>query len=159
MAHTALQVANKIIAKGSELGKQYTPMQLIKLTYIAHGWMLGLFNESLFDDKVEAWKFGPVIPELYHQIKSYRNNPITAPIPDVGESEFKENELRVIDYVLKAYENFDGVDLSRITHATGTPWDDTYFHDGGWYENVEIPTVLIQKHYKKLYEEKVGLSD
>lgn len=159
MTHTALQVANKIIARGNELGKQYTPMQLIKLTYIAHGWMLGLFNQSLFDDAVEAWKFGPVIPELYHSIKSYRNNEITAPIPDVKDTEFTENERKVIDYVLKTYENFDGVDLSRITHAKGTPWDDTYFHDGGWYENVEIPTVLIQKHYKKLYEEKIGLND
>lgn len=155
MAHTALQVANKIIAIGNEQGKQFTPMQLIKLTYIAHGWMLGLFDRSLFEDKVEAWKFGPVIPSLYHSIKSYRNSPITAPIPDVSKAEFNENELKVIDYVLRAYEQFDGVDLSRITHAVGTPWDQTYPHgEGSWY-NFDIPNVLIQNHYKKLYEDKV----
>lgn len=156
MAHTALQVANKIIAKGNELGKQYTPMQLIKLTYIAHGWMLGLFDRSLFEDKVEAWKFGPVIPELYHSIKSYRNSPITAPIPDVANSNFEQDELRVIDYVLKAYEQFDGVDLSQITHAKGTPWDQTYPHGEGSWHNFTIPNTLIQNHYKKLYVDKVG---
>lgn len=157
MAHTALQVANKIIAKGNELGKQYTPMQLIKLTYIAHGWMLGLFDRSLFEDKVEAWKFGPVIPELYHNIKSYRNNPITAPIPDVANVTFERNELRVIDYVLKAYEQFDGVDLSKITHAKGTPWDQTYPHGENSWDNFSIPNILIQNHYKKLYEDKAGV--
>lgn len=155
MTHTALQVANKIIARGNDLGKQYTPMQLIKLTYIAHGWMLGLFNQSLFDDVVEAWKFGPVIPELYHSIKSYRNNEIIAPIPDVKDTEFTNNELKVIDYVLKTYEKFDGVDLSRITHAKGTPWDQTYPHNEGSWHNFSIPNTLIQNHYKKLYEDKV----
>lgn len=155
MAHTALQVANKIIAKGNELGKKYTPMQLIKLTYIAHGWMLGLFDRSLFDDKVEAWKFGPVIPELYHSIKAYRNNPITAPIPDVEEATFQEDELKVIDYVLKAYADFDGVDLSKITHAKGTPWEQTYPNEPSWH-NFTISTPLIQNHYKKLYREMVG---
>lgn len=157
MTHTALQVANKIIAKGNELGKQYTPMQLIKLTYIAHGWMLGLFDRSLFEDKVEAWKFGPVIPELYHNIKSYRNNPITAPIPDVSDVSFERDELRVIDYVLKAYEQFDGVDLSKITHAKGTPWDQTYPHGENSWDNFYIPNILIQNHYKKLYEDKAGV--
>lgn len=154
MAHTALQVANKIIADGEKLGKKYTPMQLIKLVYIAHGWMLGLFNRSLFSDDVEAWKFGPVIPELYQSIKAYRNNPITAIIPDVPMASFDNDEKKVIDYVLKAYEKFDGIDLSRITHAKGTPWDETYSHSDIVFYNHSIPNTLIQNYYKKLYEER-----
>ena len=159
MTHTALQVANELIKKGQQQHKKFTPMQLIKLTYIAQGWMLGLFAKSLFDDRIEAWKYGPVIPSLYQKIKAYRNSEIDALIPDVTPAEFNYDENRVIDYVIKAYENFDGVDLSRITHAKGTPWDETYCRDEGWYENFEIPPVLIQKHYQQLYKKKVGLDE
>ncbi|MDV8155179.1 Panacea domain-containing protein [Acinetobacter bereziniae] len=155
MAHSVLQVANKIIEIGGQQGMQFTPMQLIKLTYIAHGWMLGLFDRSLFDESVEAWKFGPVIPKLYHQVKAYRNSNITAPIVDVPETTFNNEELKVLDYVVKAYKEFDGVDLSRITHAEGTPWDQTYPHNVTTWHNYQIPNTLIQNHYKKLFKEKV----
>jgi hypothetical protein len=44
-------------------------MQVQKLVYIAHGWMLGLASEPLVDREPEAWERGPVFPSLREHIK------------------------------------------------------------------------------------------
>ena len=52
----------------------------MKRVYIAHGFSLAINKESLLDkrfDKVEAWKYGPVIPSVYHSFKQYKADPIT----------------------------------------------------------------------------------
>ena len=56
-------------------------MKLQKLAYFAHGWNLAIRNTPLINESVEAWKFGPVIPSLYHDVKGYGMEPITAKIP------------------------------------------------------------------------------
>src|SRR5713226_3390078 len=73
-------VANELIRLASEDGKSLTPLQIIKLTYIAHGWMLGLYQRPLVVDQIEAWKYGPVIPDLYHAMKDYGSGYVTRPL-------------------------------------------------------------------------------
>ncbi|MDC4872757.1 DUF4065 domain-containing protein, partial [Acinetobacter baumannii] len=101
---SALQVANKIIESGKNKNppQYYTPMQLLKLVYIAHGWMLALFNRPLFNEKVEAWKYGPVIPELYEAVKHYKANPVKE-LSVNSDDAFDIQEQGVIDYVINAY--------------------------------------------------------
>ena len=53
-----------------------SPMKLQKLVYFAHGWHLAIHNRPLVNEQVEAWKFGPVFSDLYHQIKSFGNEKI-----------------------------------------------------------------------------------
>lgn len=36
-------------------------MQVNKLSYLSYGFVLAIKNEKLFNDKVEAWRYGPVI--------------------------------------------------------------------------------------------------
>ena len=66
-----IAVANFFIQKSIETGLEVTPMKLLKLVYIAHGWSLGLFGEPLIDEAVVAWTYGPVIPDLYKVLKDY----------------------------------------------------------------------------------------
>ncbi len=46
-------------------------MKLLKITYIAHGFYLGMKQRSLFENNVQAWQYGAVIPDLYHVIKRF----------------------------------------------------------------------------------------
>ena len=72
MPYDAATVANRFIELAeSDSGRRLTPMQLIKLTYIAHGFSLAIKNRPLLDESVEAWRYGPVIPSLYRKLKSY----------------------------------------------------------------------------------------
>src|SRR4051794_28085835 len=53
-----------------------TPMKVLKLVYIAHGWVLSSADAPLISESVQAWKFGPVIPSLYHYFKRYGASPV-----------------------------------------------------------------------------------
>jgi uncharacterized phage-associated protein len=150
MAHTALQVANKILSLGKDKGLSFTQMQLLKLVYIAHGWMLGAYDEPLITDEVQAWKYGPVIPDLYSKLKIFGSSKIPLSSLTNGEEDvFTENEEDTINFILEVYGDSSAAKLSRITHLSNTPWSTVYNADG-WAE--KIPDSLIRDHYKDLYK-------
>src|SRR5580704_12809669 len=45
------------------------PLRLQKLLYYVQGWSLALRGRPAFDDEIEAWTLGPVVPEIYRQFK------------------------------------------------------------------------------------------
>ncbi|MCS1417467.1 MAG: hypothetical protein M2R46_05222 [Verrucomicrobia subdivision 3 bacterium] len=126
-----------------------TPMQLIKLVYIAHGWMLGIHGRSLISEHVEAWKYGPVIPSTYRRYKSFRGSKITRE-PIDRTKDFTEEQSEHIQEVVDAYLEYSGIVLSAITHQEGTPWEVTCREFG---DGCIIPNEVIKRHYKKLAAE------
>ena len=78
MAHSARAVAIEFIRQGVDAGN---PLQIMKLVYLAHGWMLALYADPLVEDTFEAWRYGPVVDALYQAMKGYRADPVTQPIP------------------------------------------------------------------------------
>jgi uncharacterized phage-associated protein len=55
--HSSINVAKWFVDKAAKEGKTLTPLQLMKLVYIAHGWMLGTYGRPLIKDRIEAWKY------------------------------------------------------------------------------------------------------
>lgn len=144
--HSSVAVADRFLTLAKARGKLFTPMQLLKLVYIAHGWMLGLYGRPLIQDKVEAWQYGPVIPKLYNAIRHFKSDPVVGPLgretPDlspVAES--------VIAQTLEIYGDKTGPALSRLTHMPGGPWD-TVYERGDFGTN--IPNDIIEDHYTQL---------
>ena len=146
--HDSRQIANWFIDAANEQGNVLTPMQLLKLVYIAHGWMLGLYGRPLIGDKIEAWKYGPVIPRLYHAIKHCKDRPVTNHIT-AEELEFAEIETDLLKQVYEAYGTESGIELSRLTHMKGTPWELVYEPQ---YTHIPISNDIIEQHYKTLAE-------
>ncbi|HHW4679552.1 MAG TPA: Panacea domain-containing protein [Xylella sp.] len=70
-------IANYFLCRASQQGRALTPIQIIKLVYIAHGWHLGFRKEPLINEPVEAWRHGPVIRSLYGKVKKYGSSGIT----------------------------------------------------------------------------------
>lgn len=139
-------VANRFLDLARERGDAVTPMQLLKLVYIAHGWMLGLHGKPLIRDEVEAWQYGPVIPKLYNAIRRFRSQPVEGSLGTDG----KKLDVTEDDIVCQVYEIYgkkSGPALSRLTHQKGSPWDTVYEH--GTYGTV-IPNDLIEDHYATL---------
>ena len=80
MKDNALSMANYFIELAQKDGHEIRPLRLMKLVYIAHGFMLAMLDRSVLNprfDRVEAWKYGPVIPSVYHSFKGYGASPIT----------------------------------------------------------------------------------
>jgi uncharacterized phage-associated protein len=148
-------VANFFIQKSIDTGIEVTPMKLLKLVYIAHGWSLGLLDQPLIDNEVQAWKYGPVIEDLYHELKGYGRDRVTKRItkldwdgimphihtPTIAEDD--ELTRKLLNKVWDAYGNLSGLGLSAITHKDGTPWSLT--SPGGIIAN-----DLIKAHYRDL---------
>jgi uncharacterized phage-associated protein len=150
MAHV-IDVADAILKIAKEHGKALTPLQLMKLVYIAHGWSLAIRGVDLFPDTIEAWKYGPVIPTLYQATKSYGRSPI--PLDRVGDEPVNLDAATVafLKDVFNKYGNMSGYSLSQLTHKPGTPWAQVY-EDGVF--NIDIPDDIIEAHYKSLLNER-----
>jgi uncharacterized phage-associated protein len=149
--YSAIDVANAFFELAKKDGVPLTNMQLQKLVYIAHGWSLALYDTGLFEEEVQAWEWGPVIPKLYNKLKKYGAGFVTEPIPN-AESSYDGglSELALIKRVWAAYGKFSGPKLSAITHIDGTPWSQVWHSRP--YE--EISPELIRQHYRKLLNER-----
>ena len=140
---TVFEVAHWFLHK-----KSFSHKQLQKLCYYAQAWHLALLNKSLFDEKIEAWVHGPVIPILY----SYYANCGWEKIKRLtGESpKFEKDTLEVLKAVYRTYSKFDGSQLESLTHSE-LPWKEAR----GNLEPYETCNNLISlKTMKKYYAEK-----
>jgi uncharacterized phage-associated protein len=156
VSQPTLAVANYFIGKALDSGDRLTPLKLVKLVYIAHGWHLAVFDRPLIGEEVQAWKYGPVVPSVYHQFKEYGDKPITRQaaaridgqliLPTVEHPE----TAGFIDEVWQAYAKFTGGQLSTLTHRAGTPWH-TVWHERGGSEalGTVIPPSLIKHYYQR----------
>ena len=147
MTYTALTIADEILRIGKKAGKSFTPMQLVKLTYIAHGWALAVLNRDLFPDRIEAWKYGPVIPSLYHATKNFGASVIPKELIDTEkQNSVDADTFAFLEDVVKKYGDLSAYSLSSLTHQTGTPWDQVFVEN---VKSIEIPDEIIEKHYRE----------
>lgn len=159
MTYSPQHIANYFLDKADEEHLPMTPLKLLKLVYIAYGWNLALKEEKLFDEPIEAWDHGPVIPSLYHEFKHFKSNPIVGRSEDIDldswetiiprvPTEDKDTNL-VLNKVWKSYRRFRAWDLRQKTHEADGPWDKVY-REG--YRNTELRDDDISEHYRHRIE-------
>lgn len=165
MNNNALAIANYFIDKSNPDTDRYplTLLRLVKYVYIAYGFALVLLKKKIIDerfDKVEAWKYGPVIPSVYHTFKHHRNNPISEKslIPvfeeENGELLFREPKIEdkeiisLLDFVWDRYKDKSITELIELLHRPGTPWEYCY-REG---KNVEIHDEMTKIYYESIVQ-------
>ena len=76
-----------------EDGDSISNMKLQKLLYYCQGFHLASFEgAALFDEKVEAWEHGPVVPVVWRRFREFGRDPIrirAADRPDFEEAQLK----------------------------------------------------------------------
>ncbi|MXY61714.1 MAG: DUF4065 domain-containing protein [Cenarchaeum sp. SB0665_bin_23] len=148
---SSLLVSDYIVNKYN--GK-FTPFHLIKLVFISHGRTLAALKKPLIWDRIEAWRYGPVIPVLYHELKLWGNAPVqnlhycgTKPDDEdrrlFFETVLPEKERYLIDLTVNDYGDWSFWDLRKLCHEPGSPWDTHYDEKFG----TEIPDSTIQEYY------------
>ena len=93
-------------------------LKLQKLLYFTQGISFCMNDEEFFENDLEAWVHGPVVPEVYHQYKRFGYSPINI-IYDLPQ--MSEHQLDVLTYVRNIYGIYDGKYLEELTH-TQDPW-------------------------------------
>ncbi len=121
--------------------------------------MLALLDRTALDpnlNRVEAWKYGPVIPSVYYAFNHYKGQPITETAKELSikddEAHYVEpkaidkKESEVCDFVWSKYREMTDSELVTLLHGKGTPWGKVY--EKG--KNNLIPDVLTYYYYKSL---------
>ncbi|MDQ2731973.1 MAG: DUF4065 domain-containing protein [Armatimonadota bacterium] len=115
---TCFDVADYFLATNRvDEGDLITNLKLQKLCYYAQGLYLALYDKPLFEETIEAWMHGPVIPELYHKYKVYGQKPIPPP-EECDLSKCDADTLEVLEEVSNVYGQFSAWKLASLTHAT-----------------------------------------
>lgn len=154
----SIAVANTFINLARQDGEYLTPLRLVKLVYIAHGWSLALRNSPLIDDPVEAWQFGPVVPPVYFAFKGYGREPIKekATVTDPLWGEYApemsptEEGYDLLENVWRVYKKFTAAQLSTMTHQSNTPWAKSTNNGAGYGRAIAISNDVIRSHYEEL---------
>ena len=112
-----------------EAGDVISNLKLQKLLYYAQGFHLALFNAPLFEDEVQAWLHGPVVPNAYHLYKQHGSGAI--PRPEGFDPRSLNEETRsLLDEVYNVYGQYSAWKLRNMTHVE-TPWVAAYAEGGG----------------------------
>lgn len=96
---------------------EMTAMKLQKLVYYCQAWSLVWDEEPLFEEEIQAWANGPVVPVLYelHQgkfkVRTWNGNPAA----------LTEEQCETIRQVIAFYGDKPSQVLSDLTHRED-PW-------------------------------------
>lgn len=119
---TVYDVANFFLGiQQNDEDKDITPMKLQKLVYFAQGFSLALLNHPLFLEQLEAWKHGPVCPELYQKYKPCGGNVIQAADTLNTRAAFTQDEFELLMDVYSQYGKYSASALRNMSHETA-PW-------------------------------------
>lgn len=120
-----------------------TNLKLNKLLYYAQGAYLARTGRPLFNEQIEAWAYGPVVPSIYRKYKVCGKNPIPFVEEDsVKTRDFTEEELDALLDAAREFGRYTGNALVGMTHEPGTPWSAVY--DGS---RAAIPEDLIYDYF------------
>jgi uncharacterized phage-associated protein len=155
-AHDPRAIANRILDIREEDGQSLTIMQLIKLIYISDGWSLALLGKPLANEAPEAWQYGPVYRSVYHEFSGIGSSPVKARAMVRGttipvESDFSDEEDRLLRMVVNSYGKLSAFTLSNLTHQAGTPWSRA--RERGLY--ADLNDEEIKTHFDGLKEKRL----
>jgi len=99
--------------------KRTDTMKLQKLLYYSQGWSLAWDGVPLFDDRIEAWANGPVVPSVF---RNHKGRFVVTDWSAFGDAKtLTKSEQETVDVVLRHYGKSTGQALADLTH-TERPW-------------------------------------
>ncbi|MEA5619687.1 type II toxin-antitoxin system antitoxin SocA domain-containing protein [Cronbergia sp. UHCC 0137] len=145
------KVVNSILVRHRELFQEsLSPMKLQKLCYYVQAiYMATHDGETLFQEDFEAWTYGPVIPDLYHEFKQYGWKSIE---DEVEVPEIEQEIEEFIELIVEAYGRYDGAALITMTHRE-EPWLDAR---KGLPEMEGSNAVISKESMKRFFKKRLN---
>lgn len=163
--YKAAHIANFILNSADKEARGVSILKLLKLVYIFFGWVSALHSgKYLFSDPIEAWKYGPVVPSLYYELRRFGREPIRGarvhiydafgdePPRQPTEEEIagKDRELfETLKVIWDSYKDAPAEHLVALTHREDTPWSKTFDPK---IRGKEIKKEDIVNYYEDLYK-------
>ncbi len=137
--------ADKEFVDDNGLSEGLTNLKLQKLLYFGQAVSLSLRKVPLFEDKIEAWKFGPVVPAVYDFLKVFGNKPVTI---TANTEEIDAETAGLLEDVWSVYGKFSAHELVNISHSH-LPWKEIFL--SGSENSGEITQERIKEYYTDYY--------
>ena len=117
-------VAKYVISYCREQEYVMSNLKLQKVLYFVQAAFLSTRHYPCFEEDFEAWDFGPVVPEIYHEYKIFGSSNIIAD-NDISRSMFSAEDREIIDDMVDICSGYSASELVSITHSQ-SPWKDAY---------------------------------
>ena len=141
MCYAVKDIANKLLVVSEADGELMSNMKLQKMMYYQQGYHLAYFGTPLFDEEIEAWMYGPVVPMVYFAYKEYGKSGIVGDKDNVIDFKDKR-EKALFAEVMRVYGKYSAIGLMEMTHEE-LPWKSTPVGEG----NV-ITKAKMQEFFK-----------
>ncbi|PWK24500.1 putative phage-associated protein [Arcicella aurantiaca] len=128
----SLDLAHIVTHFVNQKGDTVSHKKLQKLIYYIEAWNLVHLESPLLDEDFEAWVHGPVVPQLYRELKEFGFNNLEV-VNDqfdtvdkeiesiITDNNLSENQLGLIYSVLNKYSGLSSLELELLTHNEA-PW-------------------------------------
>lgn len=143
MYYDANDIANYIITKCTQEDTPVSDLQLQKILYYIQLNFIRYLGYRAFDNEIQAWAFGPVIPDVYNRFKKYGSSVIRQIYANI-QYLFTDNEKEIVDKVIRACISLAPWELVDKSHCKGGPWDTIY--KDGYGNKQEIPIETIEDY-------------
>lgn len=153
---SGMDVAQYILSK-----VKCTHLKLQKLVYLCYAEYLCNTKKRLFDDKIYAFQYGPVVDSVYKHFHGKYDVGSDCDTPDMKTevktlpaksrilfAEFGIDKLVSIDRTIEKYGEYSAHDLVDITHSEKGPWKKVYI-DGKRYIPISDDVILQYHQYEK----------
>ena len=99
-----------------------TNLRVQKMVYYAQAWYVQRTGRPLFQETIEAWQYGPVIPLLYKKYVCYGDSPIVSTSTGYSMDIFTPETLETLLDVMREYGRYTTSALVNMTHRESEPW-------------------------------------
>lgn len=139
MAYKALDIAKYIVNKCTNDNKAVSNLALQKILYYIQREFLRNGSQA-FEDDFEAWRFGPVVAEVYNYFCGFGAMPIRWNFDSVNvDSTYKA----IMNPIIEEKRLLNPWNLVADTHQEGRAWSQVYKNGSGIYR--VIPKELIKE--------------
>lgn len=118
--YDALKVAEYVIKYSTLKGTPVSNLRLQKVLYFIQAEFMVSTNNVCFNDKIEAWDLGPVVPTVYRKYKIFGASSIPVDNKD-NENVIKNKDVKMINETIDNCNKYSTSTLVEITHNQD-PW-------------------------------------
>ena len=120
MTYNVFEVTRYIIYHEKQSGRYVNNLRLQKLLYFVQAKYLVEKEKPLFEERMEAWNFGPVVPKIYRKYQYY--GLIYIPCEDEFDNfSIRPDDREIIDSMLDSCSAYATSTLVDIIHGQ-EPW-------------------------------------
>ncbi len=119
--YSAMDIAKYILFRFTEMGRPITNLKLQKLLFFIQRESLRINDEPMFNELIEAWQFGPVVPAVYYKFAAAGASELfefTDPL-----IEFDMCAKDIIENIILKYKDSNPWVMVDETHNENTSWD------------------------------------